>query len=114
MTPIALGRRALFRHGLLLLGLTPLFGHADPIPSLQPILKIGACPSGYRASGQYCLPGDKARLAMEKRGSCPSGYTSRGAYCLAGRSARPAVPKWGTACPSGWSTSGDYCLRNRP
>jgi hypothetical protein len=109
---------SLVRHGrrlgvCVLLGLSPLVGRADPPLNPQPIQKIGACPGGYRTSGQYCLPGEQARLAMEKRGACPSGYATSGAYCLAGAQARPALPKIGTTCPSGWSTSGDYCLHPR-
>ncbi|WP_295401387.1 hypothetical protein [uncultured Thiocystis sp.] len=96
------------------LSLLPLVCPADATLTPQPLAKLGSCPSGYTASGQYCNPGPKARVALEKRGQCPSGYTTSGAYCLAGQQARPAVPKRGASCPSGWSASGAYCLRKRP
>lgn len=97
---------------LLLAALLPLAALAQSIPAPQPVVKLGTCPSGYRTSGAYCLPGTNARFALEKRGSCPSGYTTSGAYCLAGSQARPAIPRVG-GCPSGWSSSGDYCLGRR-
>jgi hypothetical protein len=94
------------------LALIPLTGLADGGMTPQPVVKLGNCPSGYSSSGQYCVPGPRARLALEKRGQCPSGYAASGTYCLAGSQARPALPKIGTTCPSRWSTSGDYCLLN--
>ena len=93
------------------LALIPLAALGESAMVAQPVVKIGHCPSGYSTSGQYCLPGRQARLALEKRGQCPSGYTTSGAYCLAGGQARPALPKLGATCPSGWSPSGDYCLQ---
>jgi hypothetical protein len=93
--------------------LVPLGSLAAGTLTPQPLAKVGTCPSGYTTSGQYCAPGPKARLAVERRGGCPSGYTTSGAYCLAGPQARAAVPKIGSTCPSGWRTSGDYCLANR-
>ncbi|WP_020505945.1 hypothetical protein [Lamprocystis purpurea] len=92
--------------------LIPLASLADGGMTPQPVVKLGTCPSGYSTSGQYCIPGPRARLALEKRGRCPSAYGTSGAYCLAGSQARPALPKIGAACPSQWSTSGDYCLLN--
>lgn len=96
-----------------LLILLPLSALADSALSPSPILKHGTCPSGYTPSGAYCIPGSKARLAIDKLGTCPSGYTPSGAYCLAGSQARAAIAKIGTSCPSGWSPSGAYCLRQR-
>lgn len=87
-------------------------GHAQGMPSAVPLPKVGACPSGYSTSGNYCTPGSSARFAVQKTGACPSGYSTSGAYCLAGSNARHAVPKAGS-CPSGYSTSGDYCLSSK-
>ena len=81
-------------------------------PAAAPVLKVGACPSGYSTSGNYCAPGSSARFALPKVGACPSGYSTSGDYCLAGANARHAMPKAGS-CPSGYSTSGDYCLSSR-
>ncbi len=92
------------------LALVPLAGLADGGMTPQPVVKLGHCPSGYHTSGQYCIPGPRAHLALGKRGHCPSGYATSGAYCLAGSQARPAIPKIGATCPSRWSSSGDYCL----
>jgi hypothetical protein len=53
-----------------------------PLP--QP--KLGAvCPTGYEASGGYCMPNRNTRCrAMPKiDATCPVGYTtSGGAYCI--------------------------------
>ena len=87
-------------------------GHAQGMLVAVPLPKVGACPSGYSTSGNYCTPGSSARFAVQKTGACPSGYSTSGAYCLAGSNARHAVPKAGS-CPSGYSTSGDYCLSSK-
>lgn len=87
-------------------------GAAGAEPAAAPVLKVGACPSGYSTSGNYCAPGHSARFALPKIGACPSGYSTSGDYCLAGTNARHAMPKAGS-CPSGYSTSGDYCLSSR-
>lgn len=83
-------------------------------PAAQPIAKSGSCPSGYYASGNYCVPsGNQSRFAMPKHGSCPSGYHSSGDYCLASSErSKMAVPKVGS-CPSGYYSSGDYCVSSR-
>jgi hypothetical protein len=81
-------------------------------PAAAPVPKVGACPSGYSTSGNYCAPGSSARFALPKVGACPRGYSTSGSYCLAGANARHALPKSGS-CPSGYSTSGDYCLSSR-
>ena len=79
----------------------------------QPLIKNGACPSGYHTSGNYCTPSSgSAKPAIAKVGACPSGYHTSGNYCLASSaSSKPAVIKSGS-CPSGFHTSGAYCLRN--
>jgi hypothetical protein len=88
---------------------------AAPLAPAQqpPLVKQGACPSGYHTSGSYCVPSSSsARPALPKIGSCPSGYHTSGDYCLGSSpNAKPAVVKRG-ACPSGYRTSGDYCLAN--
>jgi hypothetical protein len=56
--------------------------HANALP----VMKYGACPSGYHESGGYCTP------------MTPN--------------APPAIPKVGS-CPSGWMQSGDYCIQMR-
>ena len=49
----------------------------------MPQPKVGACPSGYRESGGYCVPtSDRARVAVPKTGQCPSNWTQSGAYCI--------------------------------
>lgn len=95
---------------LAVLLLIPLGASAQPCLELTPMAKRGNCPAGYTSSGEYCLPGPQARLAMEKRGRCPTGYQDSGAYCLAGPQAKLAIPRIGSNCPQGWIVSGDYCL----
>lgn len=78
-----------------------------------PLVKRGACGSGYHSSGNYCTPSTLgARPAIPKSGSCRSGYHNSGNYRLASRdNAKPAVAKAG-ACLSGYHTSGAYCQNN--
>ncbi|WPL16979.1 hypothetical protein Thiowin_01961 [Thiorhodovibrio winogradskyi] len=79
----------------------------------EPLVKQGACPSGYRTQGDYCVPGSNARATLPKSGSCPAGYYTSGRYCVAGKNAKSAIPKIGSSCPAGWYTSGKYCMRSR-
>ena len=99
-----------FSHILIaMLILWPALAHSG---NVTPILKNGSCPTGYHASGKYCIPGKNAKFAIIKLGSCPSGYHSSGNYCLAGKSAKAVILKAGSSCPSGYHTSGKYCLEN--
>ena len=71
-------RVAALRPMLILLALT-LPASAQPTP----LVKVGACPSGYRTSGAYCAPlDDRAPDAIVKTGSCPSSWMQSGAYCI--------------------------------
>lgn len=79
----------------------------------DPLVKQGACPSGYRTQGDYCVPGSSARGALPKAGACPLGYYTSGGYCVAGKNAKSAIVKSGSSCPAGWYTSGKYCVRSR-
>jgi len=84
---------------------------------LRPLPKLGSCPIGYFASGDYCVPssGRSIRGGIEKVGnSCPIGFFSSGNYCLSSRDSSPeAIHKTGRSCPIGWFSSGDYCLKSR-
>ncbi|WP_223296630.1 hypothetical protein [Thiorhodovibrio frisius] len=81
--------------------------------ALEPLVKQGSCPSGYRTQGDYCVPGSAARGALPKSSSCPAGYYTNGSYCVAGKNAKPAIEKVGSSCPAGWYTRGNYCVRSR-
>lgn len=96
---------------LALLGVASLAAHASPPP--QPVIRTGACPSGYYASGNYCVPGGNARFTLPRAGACPSGYYASGEYCVASsESSKLAIPRAG-ACPSGYYASGEYCVSSR-
>ncbi len=52
---------------------------------VRPLPKVGGCPVGYYASGDYCVPSKSgnSRGAIEKQGnSCPMGWFSSGRYCV--------------------------------
>jgi hypothetical protein len=95
---------------------------AVAIPSIaisaegQPIVKVGKhCPSGYRKSGEYCLPrsgSTHAAPSIEKKGSCPSGYRKNDEYCVPTSSSRksPHIIEKKGSCPSGYRKSGKYCV----
>jgi hypothetical protein len=82
----------------------------------QPVVRVGKhCPSGYRVSGEYCIPRSEssATSAIAKKGSCPSGYRKSGDYCVirsGNNDTRHVIEKKGS-CPSGYSKSGEYCVQ---
>jgi len=84
---------------------------------VQPLPKVGGCPLGYYASGNYCVPSKSGntRGAIEKSGKgCPLGFYSSGAYCVSSPSnTREAIQKQGNSCPLGWYSSGNYCVQAR-
>ena len=57
------------RHWRILFAFIPVAVLADPAMLATPLAKVGSCPSGYSTSGQYCMPGSKARFAIEKHGA---------------------------------------------
>lgn len=83
-----------------------------PANAQQPLPKVGSCPSGFYASGKYCVPfKDKSKPAMLRGGQCPSGYYTSGKYCVAiSEKSKLAIPKDGP-CPTGYYASGGYCLQ---
>ena len=84
---------------------------------VRPLPKVGGCPVGYYASGDYCVPSKSgnSRGAIEKVGNgCPIGFYASGNYCLSSPSnQREAMEKQGNSCPMGWFSSGRYCVKNR-
>lgn len=102
--------------GLGLSGLPVLSGMlstAIAAPPPQPLIRDGSCPSGYYASGNYCVPGSNARFAIERNGSCPSGYYASGNYCVASSNSSKTVIHRSGSCPSGYYASGKYCVSSR-
>ena len=83
---------------------------------VQPLPKVGGCPLGYYASGDYCVPSRSAnpRGAIERSGnSCPLGFYASGNYCVSSpNNNRKAIQKQGNSCPLGWFSSGNYCVEN--
>jgi len=89
--------------------LIPLYANAQV--QLEPIVaKIGSCPSGWGAAGNYCRALSNAKPIVPKIGSCPSGWGAAGSYCRALSNAKPIIPKTGS-CPSGWGAAGNYCRK---
>ena len=84
---------------------------------VRPLPKVGGCPVGYYASGDYCVPSKSgnSRGAIEKVGNgCPIGFYASGNYCLSSPSnQREAMEKRGNSCPMGWFGSGRYCVKSR-
>jgi hypothetical protein len=84
---------------------------------VRPLPKVGGCPVGYYASGDYCVPSKSgnSRGAIEKVGNgCPVGFYASGHYCLSSPSnQREAMEKQGNSCPMGWFSSGRYCVKTR-
>ncbi len=81
-----------------------------------PLERSGSsCPTGYRRSGEYCVPyKDTSRAAMPRAGnSCPTGYRRSGEYCVANTAeAARVIERSGSSCPTGYRRSGDYCVEN--
>lgn len=93
--------------------LTGAVARALAAPPPQPLIRDGGCPSGYYASGNYCVPGSNARFAIERSGSCPSGYYASGKYCVASSNNSKTVIHRSGSCPSGYYASGQYCVSSR-
>ena len=45
------------------------------------IVKLGSCPTGFKASANYCV-GDKGAYAEVRSGSCGTGMKTSGKYCI--------------------------------
>jgi hypothetical protein len=84
---------------------------------IQALPKVGGCPLGYCASGDYCVPSRSShpRGAIKKSGnSCPLGFYGSANYCVSSLSNnREAIQKQGNSCPLGWFSSGNHCVQNR-
>ncbi|WP_455233541.1 hypothetical protein [Geopseudomonas aromaticivorans] len=92
----------------LLLGTTLL---AQAAPPARPLGKDGLCPNRYYTRGHFCVPDEKALVAIPKRGRCPDGYHASGNYCQANsRLSKTAFPMFFGECPMEFYESGNYCL----
>ncbi len=99
---------------IVLIGLVMLTaGAVLAAPPAQPLERDGSCPTGYSASGNYCVPGNSARFAIERNGSCPTGYSASGNYCVAISDRSKMVIHRSGSCPSGYYASGNYCVSTR-
>ena len=97
-----------------LLGAFTVCAPAFAAPPPQPLPRDGSCPTGYYASGQYCVPGTGARFAIARRGSCPGGYYASGQYCVASSEQSGLAIHRAGSCPGGYYASGEYCVSSRP
>lgn len=65
---------------------------------IMPVAKNGACPSGYHAEGNMCVPSANAKPVIAKNGPCPSGWHAEGNYCVANASnPKNVIPKMAPA-----------------
>ena len=71
----------------LTLALTLASGSALAQQPVRPLPKVGGCPFGFYASGNYCV-------------SSPSNE-------------REAIQKTGNSCALGWFSSGSTCVKSR-
>lgn len=78
-----------------------------------PVPRLGFCPSGYYASGNYCVPSNKrSGAAVTRSGFCPSGYHASGNYCVANNLTSGKILLKNGFCPNGYHMSGSYCVEN--
>lgn len=78
-----------------------------------PVPRANYCPSGYHASGNYCVPNNHSSgAAIMRDGFCPSGYHASGNYCVANNSTTGKAIMRNGFCPSGYHASGNYCIEN--
>lgn len=76
-----------------------------------PVSRSGFCPSGYHASGNYCVSNNfKSGSAIEREGFCPSDYHASGNYCVANCNLSGKAIFRNGFCPSGYHASGKYCV----
>jgi len=50
--------------------------------ALEPIQKVGTCPTGWYTSGSYCIPSTKTSPPLiQKDSTCPLGWYTSSDYC---------------------------------
>ncbi len=92
----------------LALGTAPvIITPAQAQSSSAEVVKDGACPKGFKQSGESCR--SSSQVAVTKIGSCPTGFKASGNYCV-GEKGDYAEVKRGS-CSNGLKASGKYCIK---
>jgi hypothetical protein len=74
---------------------------------IYPRTTYAPCPSGYTASGSYCVQ-TVTQAATVSSYTCPTGYTNNGSSCVTTQTVSATITDY--TCPTGSTRSGTNCV----